>query len=61
MLVPFRCPVLVLLSMAVSHHFVSIAACNVRLQFQAAVVKPLPKMEARLRAVLLASFGTGER
>lgn len=27
-------------------------------QFQAAVVKPLPKMEARLRAVLLASFGT---
>jgi V-type H+-transporting ATPase subunit C len=28
-------------------------------QFQAAVVKPLPKMEARLRAVLLASFGTG--
>jgi hypothetical protein len=30
-------------------------------QFQAAVVKPLPKMEARLRAVLLASFGTGVR
>lgn len=28
-------------------------------QFQAAVVKPLPKMEARLRAVLAASFGTG--
>jgi hypothetical protein len=28
-------------------------------QFQAAVVKPLPKMDARLRAVLLASFGTG--
>lgn len=28
-------------------------------QFQAAVIKPLPKMDARLRAVLLATFGTG--
>jgi hypothetical protein len=29
-------------------------------QFQAAVVKPLPKMEARLRTALAANFGTGE-
>ncbi len=28
-------------------------------QFQAAVVKPLPKMEARLRTALAANFGTG--
>jgi hypothetical protein len=30
-------------------------------QFQAAVVKPLPKMEARLRTALAANFGTGAR
>lgn len=29
-------------------------------QFQAAVVKPLPKMEARLRTALAANFGTGK-
>lgn len=28
-------------------------------QFQAAVVKPLPRMEARLRTVLATTFGTG--
>jgi V-type H+-transporting ATPase subunit C len=28
-------------------------------QFQAAVVKPLPKMEVRLRTALAANFGTG--
>lgn len=28
-------------------------------QFQAAVVKPLPKMEVRLRTVLASAFGTG--
>jgi hypothetical protein len=28
-------------------------------QFQAAVIKPLPKMEARLRAALATNFGTG--
>jgi hypothetical protein len=30
-------------------------------QFQAVVVKPLPKMETRLRAVLASAFGTGEK
>jgi V-type H+-transporting ATPase subunit C len=28
--------------------------------FQAAVVKPLPKMEVRLRTALATTFGTGE-
>lgn len=30
-------------------------------QFQGVVVKPLPKMEGRLRVVLASAFGTGAR
>eukprot|EP00878_Enallax_costatus_P006736 GHUV01007062.1.p1 GENE.GHUV01007062.1~~GHUV01007062.1.p1 ORF type:complete len:354 (+),score=90.62 GHUV01007062.1:158-1219(+) len=47
--------------MAVIRLFVeSILRYGLPPQFQAAVIKPLPKMEARLRTVLATTFGTGQ-